>query len=109
MISTTKFWPDLEDRPWKVDLQSSEYQLLLVSQFTLYGKQYKKGRLDFHHAMSSEPAKEMYSNIVRTFEDILGPDRVQEGEFGAYMQVIIICKMIEISLVNNTLIIYRYQ
>lgn len=87
MILTTKFWPDEENRPWKVDLQSSEYQLLLVSQFTLYGKLYKKGRLDFHHAMSSEPAKNMYSDIVRSFEGILGLERVQEGEFGAYMQV----------------------
>lgn len=84
---TTKFWPDSEGRAWKLDLQSSDYQLLLVSQFTLYGKLYKKGRLDFHHAMSSDPARIMYSEVVSSFENLLGPGRVQQGEFGAMMQV----------------------
>jgi D-aminoacyl-tRNA deacylase len=87
MLLTTKFWPDSEGRAWKLDLQSSEFQLLLVSQFTLYAKPYKKGRLDFHLAMSSEPARVMYSEIVSNFESILGPERVRQGEFGAMMQV----------------------
>lgn len=105
MILTTKFWPDLEDRPWKIDLQSSEYQLLLISQFTLYGKHYKKGRLDFHNAMSSESARIMYSNIVSSFENILGVERVKDGEFGAYMQVyfIIIAIIILKTIINYIL------
>ena len=64
MILTSKYWPDSENRPWKVDLQSSDHQLLLVSQFTLYAKHYKKGKLDFHTAMGTESARAMYSNIV---------------------------------------------
>ncbi len=86
---TTKFWPDAEGRPWKIDLQGSDFQLLLISQFTLYGKQYKKGRLDFHNAMSTEPARTMYTDIVSSFQNLLGESRVQQGEFGAYMQVIV--------------------
>lgn len=40
-ILTTKFWPDDNDRQWKKDLSMSDYQILLVSQFTLYAKVYK--------------------------------------------------------------------
>ena len=40
-ILTTKFWPDDNDKPWKKDLSMSDYQVLLVSQFTLYAKVYK--------------------------------------------------------------------
>jgi D-Tyr-tRNAtyr deacylase len=41
-IMTTKFWPDdNNDKPWKKDLSMTDYQILLVSQFTLYAKVYK--------------------------------------------------------------------
>ena len=40
-IMTMKLWPDDNDKPWKRDLAKSDYQILLVSQFTLYAKVYK--------------------------------------------------------------------
>lgn len=86
----TKFWADENDKPWKVNLQSTtDHQVLLVSQFTLYGKSYKKGRLDFHHAMSPDPARALYNDMVASFCAEIGDARVQTGEFGAYMQVLI--------------------
>jgi D-aminoacyl-tRNA deacylase len=83
----TKFWPDENDKPWKVDIKSGNFQLLLVSQFTLYAKCYKKGKLDFHHAMSPDPARALYNDMVSAFCGEIGGDRVQTGEFGAMMQV----------------------
>jgi D-aminoacyl-tRNA deacylase len=85
-ILTTKVWPDGE-RQWKIDLLGSQYKLLIVSQFTLYGKIYKKGRLDFHHAMAPDSARIMYTEILNSLQAALGEDRVQQGEFGEYMQV----------------------
>mmetsp|Transcript_15414 Transcript_15414/g.23250 ORF Transcript_15414/g.23250 Transcript_15414/m.23250 type:complete len:153 (+) Transcript_15414:73-531(+) len=86
-LLTTKFWPDENDRPWKVALQNTDYKILVVSQFTLYAKLYKKGKLDFHHAMAPDSARELYNDIVVKLREALGQDRVEQGEFGAYMQV----------------------
>ena len=89
-IIATKFWPDESTgSQWKTSLNSSTFELLLVSQFTLYGKIYKKGRLDFHHAMPPGEARELYQKLVNSCRTALGDSgRTQSGEFGAYMEVI---------------------
>ena len=65
-ILKTQFWPenpgaprDEEGRPWKHSVSSKCFDVLCVSQFTLYGtlKKKKKGQLDFHHAMGGEAAR----------------------------------------------------
>jgi D-tyrosyl-tRNA(Tyr) deacylase len=88
-IMSTKFWPDATTgSQWKTSLNSSALELLIVSQFTLYGKIYKKGRLDFHHAMPPSEARELYQKLVDSCSTMLGDSgRTQSGEFGAYMEV----------------------
>ena len=63
-LASTKYWPDTSGAPWKVSLNSSDYEVILVSQFTLYAKVYKKGRLDFHHAMAPTEARVVFHRLV---------------------------------------------
>ena len=86
-ISETKFWADESGRPWKVSAEMRGCPLLLVSQFTLYAKLYKKGKLDFHHAMSPAPAEQLYLSLVEAMKKRLGVDKIRTGRFGADMDV----------------------
>ncbi len=63
-ILTTKFWPGEDGKPWKNSVESLNLSVLLVSQFTLYAKMYKKGKLDFHKALAPAQAKTIYDRLV---------------------------------------------
>jgi D-tyrosyl-tRNA(Tyr) deacylase len=90
-IIETKFWPDVEtNKPWKSTVKSLNLQVLLVSQFTLYGKIYKKGKLDFHNALSPGPAKEIYDKLIASVQNEIGIENTQQGLFGGDMEVSIV-------------------
>lgn len=109
-IIETKFWPDAEtNKPWKSNIyfslsinvfylfnfllgtvKSLNLQVLLVSQFTLYGKIYKKGRLDFHNALSPGPAKEIYDKLIASIQNEIGIENTKQGLFGGDMEVSIV-------------------
>ncbi|WP_407421707.1 D-aminoacyl-tRNA deacylase [Methanobrevibacter sp.] len=63
-------------------------KLLLVPQFTLYGK-VKKNRPSFHRALNPEKASELFDYFVEKCSEEVP---VETGEFGAFM---------EVSLLNN--------
>lgn len=86
-ILKTKFWENEQGKPWNKTVKDMNYKVLLVSQFTLYGKMYKKGKLDFHHAMPPAPANELYNVLINTISSEIGIDNTQCGEFGAMMEV----------------------
>ncbi|MEX0681250.1 MAG: D-aminoacyl-tRNA deacylase [Balneolales bacterium] len=75
-------------------------KLLIVSQFTLYGKVAKGSRPSFIHSAGSEKAEKMYHKMIAYMEKTL-PGKIQTGVFAANMKV---------SLVNDgpvTIIIER--
>ena len=57
--------------------------LLLVPQFTLYGK-VKKNRPSFHKALNPEDATKLFDYFVEKCGEEI---EVETGEFGAYMEV----------------------
>ncbi|CAK4079046.1 unnamed protein product [Aphanomyces euteiches] len=91
-ILNSRLWPNEAGRAWSTSALQNNYQVLMVSQFTLHG--YLNGnKPDFHLAMSPEPAKALFDNLVQRVRDAhTAPEQVQEGVFGAYM---------EVSLVND--------
>jgi len=67
-------------------LREGAGELLLVSQFTLYGDVRKGRRPDFHAAAPFGEAERMYARFLALCEEQL-PGRVASGEFGARMAV----------------------
>ena len=61
-------------------------EILVVPQFTLYADTRKGNRPSFGDASEPEAAREMCAQIVETLEKLY-PGHVQQGRFGADMQV----------------------
>ena len=78
-----------EDENGKMNfsLQDVNGELLLISQFTLYGDCRKGKRPDFMKAQGGEEAQKLYNELVEAFKKEV--KNVQTGEFGADMQVYI--------------------
>lgn len=60
-------------------------ELLVISQFTLYGDCRRGRRPNFMNALNGEEAEKLYNEfVVQCKEEI---DKVETGVFGAYMKV----------------------
>ena len=58
-----------------------------VSQFTLFAIA-KGNKCDFHLAMGGDEARVFFDRFVARVKELSGaPERVQTGQFGAYMNV----------------------
>jgi D-tyrosyl-tRNA(Tyr) deacylase len=74
-----------ENKPWQKSIQEIGGELLVVSQFTLYGD-CSKGR---RPSMSRSASPEIAENLYHCFVEKLRASglRVETGKFGAMMQV----------------------
>ncbi|RHX98533.1 hypothetical protein DYB25_012743, partial [Aphanomyces astaci] len=83
-ILNARLWPNEDGKPWMTSALQNNFQVLLVSQFTLHG-------LMIFFAVPPEPAKALFDNLVsRVRTAHASPEQVQEGVFGAYMEVSIV-------------------
>ncbi|KAL3158885.1 hypothetical protein ABBQ32_011600, partial [Trebouxia sp. C0010 RCD-2024] len=78
-------------RNWDESVVQQGKEVLCVSQFTLFNIM-KGNKPDFHLAMGPIPARAFYDNFVKTLRDQYSAEKVQDGKFGALM---------EVSLVND--------
>ncbi|WP_414619013.1 D-aminoacyl-tRNA deacylase [Calothrix sp. CCY 0018] len=81
-----RLFPELgEDKPWQKSILEIGGELLVVSQFTLYGD-CRKGR---RPSMSRSASPEIAENLYNCFVEKLRTSglRVETGKFGAMMQV----------------------
>lgn len=67
-------------------MKDCDLEILCVSQFTLHCIM-KGNKLDFHLAMSAEKSEQFYNLFLETLRKNYKPEKVQDGRFGAYMQV----------------------
>jgi len=63
-------------------------EILLISQFTLYGDCRKGRRPNFMEAMGGEEAKSLYESAIQSLKE--SGLKVETGEFGAHMVVDIV-------------------
>ena len=74
-------------KDWKISasLKDIDWEILLVSNFTLYGKNKKWNKIDFLDSWNFANSKKIYDMLV----DKLRQDGVQlqTWEFGAYMEI----------------------
>jgi D-aminoacyl-tRNA deacylase len=73
-----------------LSLKDIKGEVLIVSQFTLYGNCIEGRRPDFIEAASPDVARPIYEKFVQEVKKDI--EKVQTGRFGAYM---------EISLIND--------
>lgn len=76
------------DREGKMNLSLADVggDLLVISQFTLYGDTRKGRRPSFVHAAPPEVAVPLYERLLEILAE-RAPGRVASGEFGAMMDV----------------------
>lgn len=80
-----RVFPDSDGR-MNLDLRDVGGDLLVVSQFTLYGDTRKGRRPSFVHAAGPDVAIPLYEAFVERLRE-RAPGRVETGEFGAMMEV----------------------
>ncbi|MBE9127897.1 MULTISPECIES: D-aminoacyl-tRNA deacylase [unclassified Coleofasciculus] len=70
---------------WECSVQEIGGELLVVSQFTLYGDCRKGRRPSFTRSAAPEPAQQLYEQFVNKLRQ--SELKVETGQFGAMMQV----------------------
>ncbi len=81
-----------EDAHEKMNLSIKDIngEVLIISQFTLYGETAKGNRPSFTLAAKPEEAIPLYEKFLERMKQNLGEDKVKNGIFGAMMSVKII-------------------
>eukprot|EP00762_Andalucia_godoyi_P000040 ANDGO_02221.mRNA.2 D-tyrosyl-tRNA(Tyr) deacylase len=73
-----RFWPDDSGaKQWAKCVKDIDGEILLVSQFTLYGTLSKGQKPDFHLAMKTDPARAFFDKIVDTFKQKYSASKIQ--------------------------------
>ncbi|CAH0677725.1 unnamed protein product [Spodoptera exigua] len=85
-LLSIKLFDDESEKKWKKSVSDRDFEILCVSQFTLYNT-WKGNKPDFHNAMPGDKSKEFYENFLQMLKAAYKPDKVKDGKFAAYMQV----------------------
>lgn len=92
-IVNLRLWDSKDGKKkWNVSVKSGGYEVLLVSQFTLFTV-LKGNKPDFHNAMGGDEARTFFDAFVEEVRKELGPGsdhRVKTGAFGEMMDVALV-------------------
>lgn len=88
-ILTLSVFNDPSDagKMWKASIKDIDGEILCVSQFTLMANTTKGNKPDFHRAMGTEASRTMYETFLNTLRQAYKPEKIQDGRFGAMMDV----------------------
>jgi D-aminoacyl-tRNA deacylase len=70
-----------------LSLKEINGEVLVISQFTLYGDSKKGNRPSFIEAARPELAESMYNKFIQRMKTNLGDEKVKSGVFGAMMMI----------------------
>jgi D-tyrosyl-tRNA(Tyr) deacylase len=83
-----KLFPDTDGKPWTSSIQDIQGEILVISQFTLYGDCRKGRRPSFSNSAPPDQAIALYQQFITLLQ--ASGLKIASGEFGAMMQVEII-------------------
>eukprot|EP00578_Thalassiosira_sp_NH16_P022856 CAMPEP_0181104536 /NCGR_PEP_ID=MMETSP1071-20121207/15487_1 /TAXON_ID=35127 /ORGANISM="Thalassiosira sp., Strain NH16" /LENGTH=174 /DNA_ID=CAMNT_0023187755 /DNA_START=239 /DNA_END=763 /DNA_ORIENTATION=+ len=86
-LLAVKLWENANGAPWRQHVKQKAYQILCVSQFTLYGTLSKKNQPDYKLAMKADRAREMYSQFLDMLKEGYEKEKILDGAFGEMMDV----------------------
>ena len=81
-----RIFEDAEDKMNK-SLKDVDGELMVISQFTLYGETAKGNRPSFIDAAKPEEAIPLYEKFIERLKENLGAEKVKTGIFGAMMDI----------------------
>lgn len=76
-----------ENEKMNLSLKDVDGEVLVISQFTLYGDARRGNRPSFTEAARPELAEVMYEKFIARMKSNLGENKVKNGIFGAMMMV----------------------
>jgi D-aminoacyl-tRNA deacylase len=80
-----RLFPDKEEKPWQKSVIDIQGEILVISQFTLYGDCRKGRRPSFSNSAPPETAQILYDRFVAKLKQ--SGLYIATGQFGAMMQV----------------------
>jgi D-tyrosyl-tRNA(Tyr) deacylase len=89
MVSKTinmRLW-EAEGKAWGASVKDIEGEIMVVSQFTLYGTLKKGNKPDYHAALTANDARLLYDAYVASLRAKFGENKVQTGQFQTRMVV----------------------
>ncbi|XP_054712412.1 D-aminoacyl-tRNA deacylase 1-like [Uloborus diversus] len=85
-IVNLRIFEDENGKRWTHSVQDKKYEILCISQFTLYCT-LKGNKPDFHHSMAADASEKFYSDFLSSMKAAYSDDKIKDGKFGALMQV----------------------
>lgn len=86
-LLAVKLWENANGAPWRQHVKQKSYEILCVSQFTLYGTLSKKNQPDYKLAMKADRAQTMYSQFLDMLKEGYENEKISDGAFGEMMDV----------------------
>lgn len=79
-LLSIRLFDDVNGKRWQKNVKEYEYEILCVSQFTLYNR-LKGNKPDFHLAMQGSEASNLYNRLLEKLGQQYTPDRIKGKNF----------------------------
>ena len=89
-LLAVKLWENDNGAPWRQHVKQKAFDILCVSQFTLYGTLSKKNQPDYKLAMKADQAQTMYNQFLHILKTGYDEDKIFDGAFGQMMDVALV-------------------
>ncbi|GAV08905.1 hypothetical protein RvY_18529 [Ramazzottius varieornatus] len=86
-ILNLRLYDDKAGGRWKHSVKEMNYEILCISQFTLYANTMKGSKPDFHHSMLGPESFPVYELLIERLGASYDASKIQRGFFGEHMLI----------------------